>query len=189
MVWRFETVTASTAERPVGTRLQATSEAASGRTFLVRSAIGIVGGWTVACGGTLPHPPYIAQPDDALVAVASVPPPARVEYVPARPARSGAVWVDGEWTLRRGRWAWRLGRWLVVPAAARYSPWVFVRAADGALYFAPGTFRDVQGKSVDDPVALAVAEADAVPVVESDGLTAITGRTLRNAETPSAPPK
>lgn len=149
---------------------------------LLRRAVGIFSGVAVACGGSLPHPPLIPQPADALVPVDTLPPPARVEYVPPRPPVSGAVWVDGEWTLHRGRWAWKVGRWLVTPPAARYAPWACVRASDGALYFASGAFRDMSGKLVDEPVPLAVAKADAVAVVEPDGLTALTGRTLRAVE-------
>jgi hypothetical protein len=154
----------------------------AGQRHLVRSAVGIVSGLAVACGGTLPHPPLIAQPADALVLVDTLPPPARVEYVPPRPAVSGAVWIDGEWTLRRGSWAWKVGRWLVSPPGARYAPWACVRGSDGALYFVAGAFRDLNGKPVDEPGSLAVAKADAVAVVEPDGLTALTGRTLRAVE-------
>jgi hypothetical protein len=153
-----------------------------GKRFLVRSAVGIVSGLAVACGGTLPHPPLIPQAAEALVPVDTLPPPARVEYVPSRPATTGAVWVDGEWTLRRGRWAWRVGRWLVAPPGARYAPWVCVRGTDGALYFAPGVFRGPDGKAVDEPAPLSIAKADAVAVVEPVGLAAVTGRTLRAVE-------
>ncbi len=106
--------------------------------------------------------------------------------MPARPAVAGAVWVDGEWTLRRGRWAWKLGRWLVPPPGARFAPWAFVRATDGTPTFAPGTFVDVSGKVIDEPPPLAVAKADAVLVVDSEGAEAVTGRTLRPAG-PAAP--
>lgn len=117
------------------------------------------------------------------------PPPARLEYIPARPRQSGAVWIDGEWTLRRGRWAWKLGRWLIPPADARFSPWAFVHGTDGTPYFAPGVFRDATGKPIDEPPPLAVGRADAVTVVEADGLIAITGRTLHAVDTVVTPPK
>jgi hypothetical protein len=152
-----------------------------------RVAVGIVVAWAVACGGSLPHPPYIQQPPTALVTVLVEPPPARFEYVPARPDVKGAVWIDGEWSLRRGRWAWTVGRWLVVPAGVKYSPWAFVRAADGTLRFAPGAFWDAAGKSVAAPVALAEAKAGTVAVVDPDGFTETTGRTRRFAVTSGAP--
>jgi hypothetical protein len=97
------------------------------------------------------------------------------------------VWIDGEWALRRGRWSWKLGRWVVAPPATRFSPWAFVRAADGSLYFAPGVFRDASGEVVAEPALLAVGKADAVTVVDPDGLAAITGRTLRAQNVPATP--
>ena len=185
-------MTSSTADRPSGILLHAATQSASptsGTSGLFRVAVGIVGGFAVACGGTLPHPPYIAQPQTALVLVSSVPPPARVEYVPRRPAQAGAVWVDGEWTLRRGRWAWRVGRWVALPSGTRFSPWAFVRAEDGSLFMAPGVFRDVAGKVVDEPAPLAVGQADAAADIDPDGQTAVTGRTLRAPDAPAAPAK
>jgi hypothetical protein len=154
----------------------------------LRGAVGIVFGLAVACGGHLPHPPYIPQPTEALVAVPTLPPPARVEYVPPRPKVAGAVWLDGEWTERRGRWAWKLGRWVVPPPESRFSPSVFVRAPSGNAYYAAGTFRDASGKPMLEPAPLAVAKADSVAVVDPDGLPALTGRTLRPSEA-TAPPK
>jgi hypothetical protein len=47
------------------------------------------------------------------------------------------------------------------------------------VYMAPGTFRDAEGKVVDEPAPLALAKADTVGVVEPDGLPALTGRTSR----------
>lgn len=148
-----------------------------------------MGFWAVACGRTLPHPPYIQQPSSALVAVAAEPPPARVEHVPPRPAAKGAVWLDGEWTERRGRWAWKPGRWVVAPPGASYSPWAFVRGLDGAPYFAPGTFRDAQGAAVDEPPPLAVARPSVVPVIGPDGLAETVGRTIRLPTDAGAPPR
>jgi len=138
-----------------------------------------VGVWAVACGGSLPHPPYIQQPEAALVPVPAEPPPARVEDVPARPDVKGAVWIDGEWSLQRGRWAWTLGRWVVTPRGASYSPWVFVRRADGALQFAPGAFWDADGKPVRPPVPIVEAKAGSGAVIDPEGVTDTTGRTRR----------
>jgi streptogramin lyase len=102
--------------------------------------------------------------------------------VPPKPKVDGAVWVDGEWTERRGRWAWKLGRWVLPPPGARFSPWVFVRGDDGSAYFAPGVFRDAKGEPVAEPTALEVAKADAVAVVDAEGVTVITGRTVHAHE-------
>jgi hypothetical protein len=110
--------------------------------------------------------------------VPDAPPPARVEQVPASPTR-GAVWVDGEWVYRRGRWAWSLGRWVTVPAGATFSPWVIARGPDGALYFAPGAWRDASGKAIDPPVPIVVASASAGPVVDAEGAIPMTGRTVK----------
>jgi hypothetical protein len=140
----------------------------------------------VACGPSLPHPAFIAQPSSALAAVATEPPPARVEYVPRQPKQKGCVWIDGEWSLKRGRWAWRLGRWVVPPVGSSYSPWAFVRAADGSLFFAPGVFRDADGKVLDDPPPLELAKADAIAVVDPEGNTELTGRTVRAPSAPAA---
>ncbi len=130
------------------------------------------------CAGSLPHPPYAPQPPSALALVPTGPPPPRVEQVPASPGH-GAVWIDGEWVYRRGRWAWMLGRWVAAPVGAFFSPWVIVRAADGALYFAPGAWRDKSGKAVDPPTPIAVASAAAGAVVDAEGMIQLTGRTLK----------
>lgn len=88
------------------------------------------------------------------------------------------MWLDGEWTLKRGRWAWRVGRWVVPPKGAVYSPWTFVRALDGSIFFAPGAFWDADGKAVLEPPPLALAKAGTVAVIDPEGNTASTGRTL-----------
>jgi len=142
-------------------------------------------GW--ACSGSLPHPTYVPQPTSALTSVPIPPPPARVEAIPPKPSAKGAVWVDGEWSYRRGRWAWVLGRWVVPPPDAAFSPWTVVRDADGDLFHAPGTWRDREGRAIDPPPALAVANAQGGPVVDAEGLTEITGRTMKNAEMPVMP--
>jgi hypothetical protein len=130
------------------------------------------------CAGSLPHPPYAAQPSSALSLVPIAPPPPRVEQVPESPGH-GAVWIDGEWIFRRGRWAWLLGRWVTAPTGAFFSAWVIVRAPDGALYLAPGTWRDKDGKAIDPPSPLAAATASAGPVVDAEGVIQMTGRTVK----------
>jgi hypothetical protein len=140
-----------------------------------------------ACARRLPHATYTPQPSSALVAVTRAPPPARVESVPASPARS-AVWVDGEWTWRRARWAWMPGRWLVPPAGATFSPWVFVRAPDGTFWYAPGVWRDAKDQVIQEPTALAVAVVEGSEVVNANGMTETTGPTLRPGKTRASPP-
>jgi hypothetical protein len=144
----------------------------------LRGAVGILIA-LAACGGQLPHPPYIPQPSEALTEVDAAPPPPRVEYIPGQPNVPGAVWLDGEWLQKRGRWAWKLGRWVVPPEGAKFAPWAFVRSADGTLYFASGVFRNASGKAVADPPPLAVARAGSATVLLYDGDVAVTGRTIR----------
>jgi hypothetical protein len=149
-------------------------------------AAGLVVGLAAwACSGSLPHPPYVPQPSSALTAIPIEPPPARVEAVPASPAR-GAVWVDGEWTYRRGRWAWVLGRWVIPAPDTAFSPWTVVRSADGDLLQAPGVWRDKQGNPIDPPAPLKMAEAQAGSVVDPEGVTEQTGRTLTAIPKPVA---
>jgi hypothetical protein len=114
------------------------------------------------------------------------PPPARVEMVPPSPAK-GAVWIDGEWSFRRGRWAWVLGRWVEPPPDRTFSPWVVVRNASGDVLHAPGIWRDKDGHPVDAPPALALATAQGGPVVDAEGVTEITGRTMKTPEKPVLP--
>jgi hypothetical protein len=130
-----------------------------------------------ACGSPLTHPPYAPQPGFALQEVQLPPPPARVEAVPARPAE-GAVWIDGEWVWRRARWAWLAGRWVQAPQGAAFSPWAFVRGADGRLWYAPGTWRDAAGAPVSAPAALARASVEGGAVVDAEGKIAPTGPIL-----------
>src|SRR5580704_4726296 len=116
-------------------------------------------GFAMACTASLPHPPYTAQLSSALVQVDTPPPPGRVEILPARPNLT-AVWLDGEWTWRRGRWAWMPGRWVNSPSGFTFSPWVFVRAPDGGLWYAPGAWHDSTGSAVPAPAPQAVAAVD-----------------------------
>jgi hypothetical protein len=132
----------------------------------------------VACVDSLPHPPYVANATSMLAPIASGPPPGRVEVVPPRPADADA-WVDGEWILRHARWYWLLGRWVKVPAGARYSPWVVVRATDGTLFYAPSSWRDAHGELEAAPPPLAAATASGEAVISPDGDTEDTGRSIR----------
>ena len=78
-----------------------------------------------------------------------------------------------------GRWLWTRGRWVVPPRGARYSPWTIVRAKDGTLWEAPGTWRDGHGDPIAPPVALAEADVSEAAVVDSFGDLHAAGRTLR----------
>jgi hypothetical protein len=143
----------------------------------------------VACGPLVPHPPYVGQPTEALEAVERAPPPARVEVLPLRPTPE-AVWVDGQWIWHRARWAWLLGRWVQPPPGAVYSPWVFVRAPDGKLWYAPGTWRDGSGgggRRLEAPRALALASVQGGAVVNAEGETEATGPVLREVPRSAQP--
>jgi hypothetical protein len=134
-----------------------------------------------ACASRLPHPPYAPQPADALEMVGYPPPPARVEFVPLRPA-AGAVWIDGEWSWQGRRWAWRIGRWVDPPAGARFSPWTMVRGDDGTTYYAPGVWRDEHGAELAEPAALVAARPNLSDVVDPEGELETTGRSIRPAQ-------
>ncbi|MDP9149116.1 MAG: hypothetical protein M3O36_04125, partial [Myxococcota bacterium] len=120
----------------------------------------------LACGGTLPVAPYMAQPESALGPVPYPPPPARVEFLPPRPSKT-SVWVDGEWAWRARRWSWRPGRWTVPRNGARFSPWALVRGEDGTLYFASGAWRDAKGVAWPEPTPLAFARPTTGAVVNA----------------------
>jgi hypothetical protein len=114
-----------------------------------------------------------------------VPPPARVEVLPAAPGPT-AVWMDGEWIWRRAQWAWLPGRWVEPPGGALFSPWVFVRGADGHLWYAPGEWRKADGSPVDPPPALAIASVEMTAVVNAGGETETTGPILRARPKPAS---
>lgn len=136
------------------------------------------GAFATACGSPeIPHPRYTPQTTSALEPIAHEPPPARVEALPPRPAGASS-WVDGEWLWKRRRWVWSPGRWVAPPDGATYSPWVTVRAADGALYFAPAQWRDQNGRPIDPPKPLATAKIESGAVVDAEGemeRTTLTG--------------
>lgn len=124
-----------------------------------------------ACGASrLPAPPYVAHPTEALQQVAFPPPPARVEYVPPSP-KSGAVWVDGEWTWQTDRWAWKRGRWVMPLANARYSPWTSSRDRSGTLYVAEGRWRDDKLRELPEPAPLATGKTRGGAVTNAEGDT------------------
>jgi hypothetical protein len=133
----------------------------------------LLGTGVAACGHGIPQPPVTSQPTSALVEVDFPPPPARVEFVPERPS-DDAIWVNGEWLWQGRRWSWRAGMWVVSPKNAAYARRVLVRRADGKLFFAPGVWRDVEGREVPAPPEK-LARASSGAVVNPEGETEPTG--------------
>ncbi len=131
----------------------------------------------VACGSSLPAPPFAKQTTSALVAVPYSPPPARVEIVPDSPER-GAVWIDGEWTWRGKRWRWVRGRWTMVPSGAKFCPFATARGKDGTFYMAQGKFCNDRGEELPAPNPLAYATDVGGSVVDPEGNIVETGRAL-----------
>jgi len=86
------------------------------------------------CSCIVEAPPSAAMAEDGVV-VREVPPPARVEVVPASPGPA-YVWIDGTWARHGGAWVWAPGRWIPRPHAAavwipghwvsRHGGWVWV---------------------------------------------------------------
>jgi hypothetical protein len=138
------------------------------------AAIGIALACSVACGGSALPGPELATPaplkHGEAIEVPFPPPPARVEFIPKKP-RSGAVWIDGEWSWTGRRWAWTYGRWLVPPPDATFAQWRTARMSDGALLFAAGTWYDARGQEITEPVPLAIGAARQEDVVTPPGHT------------------
>ena len=122
---------------------------------------------SIGCAG-LPEPAYAPQSASSFIAVPEQPPPGLAEAVPPRPHKD-SVWVDGEWAWARRRWTWKPGQWVIPPPDAKYSRWVTTRMMDGSLYFAPGTWRDAQGKPIAAPSPLAVATVSSAGVIDAEG--------------------
>ena len=141
----------------------------------------------LACGGSVPHPPYAPQATNALSPIELAPPPGRIETIPPRPPQADA-WVDGEWVLRHGRWYWLLGRWVTVPPGASYSPWVVGRASDGTPFYTPSTWRDATGALLPPPPAVAFATASGEAIVDAEGEAEDTGRNIKVAPKPGTRP-
>jgi len=142
----------------------------------MRRSFALIAGLGLGCSSGLRHPPYDPQPESALIEVTLPPPPGRVEVIPAAPIRD-AVWIDGEWGWRGHKWGWQPGYWAVTPRDAKFSPWVFVRGADGRLWTAPGVWRDARGSPTQGPAQLAVAHVDSAEVVNAVGATESTAST------------
>ncbi|MEO8799356.1 MAG: hypothetical protein ABI551_15810 [Polyangiaceae bacterium] len=135
-----------------------------------------------ACSSGLPRPPYSRQLTSALEPVPYEPPPARVEYVPDRPSPD-TVWIDGEWIWSGRTWSWKRGRWVVPLTNATFSPWTTVRAPSGMLYLAGGTWRSPDGKDLDAPPAISYGKPTVGSVVDSEGDSERTGRSIKEEKT------
>lgn len=66
------------------------------------------------------------------------------------------------------------------PPGASYSPWTMTRDQNGAVWFAPGAWRNARGEDVTEPDALATAEASRSGVTDPSGEKEEIGRTLRD---------
>src|SRR5581483_6479705 len=137
----------------------ALADQSTGRARLTHAAIGVAAALVTACGGSSLPATDLAIPAPLkfgeAIEVPFPPPPARVEFIPEKP-RSGAVWVDGEWSWTGRRWAWNYGHWVLPPPLSTYAPWRTARTTDGALLFAPGTWYDARGNEIAEPALLAV---------------------------------
>jgi hypothetical protein len=149
----------------------------------MRGAGVTIGVFLASCQAQWPHPRYVPQPSSALVEVDAPAPPGRIEEIPPRPVPD-SVWVDGEWSWRRSRWAWNPGRWVLPPPRTAFSPWVFVRGADGKFWYAPGVWRSSSGASQMSPSPLAAAHVPETLVVNAGGVVEATGPTLKAGTAP-----
>lgn len=114
----------------------------------------------MACGApSVPHPVHVQVRAEDYVAVPFEPQPPPVELLPETPAASGnVVWADGGWEWGGDRYRWVPGAWVVPPAGVVRARWVIVRrAVDGQLFFAPSTWRDASGRTIEGPKPLARA--------------------------------
>jgi hypothetical protein len=144
------------------------------RTRVSVLAIGLM---ALGCSSDLPHPRYTGQPTSALKEIPYQPPPARVESVPAKPL-DDAVFVRGEWRWDGRRWSWKEGAWFVPPPGVLFARWVTVRAQDGKLYMAQGTWRDANGKEVPPPQPVNGGRSGSEAVVNPEGENEPTGQTI-----------
>jgi hypothetical protein len=158
------------------------------RALLAHGAFGASSLLLLACGSSLPEPPAPKTnrvPVGASVEVPYPPPPARVEFIPDKPA-SGAVWIDGEWTWTGRRWAWNYGKWLRSPAGATFAPWKTFRASDGALLYVAGIWRNAKGAEIVEPEPLATGRAREENVPSPEGEPIHTAPNRSPAAAPAA---
>ena len=123
-----------------------------------------------ACGAPVPPgPPHAPNSTANYVEVPYPPPPARIEYIPARPNET-ALWVDGEWRYRGRRWRWIPGSWFAVPAGVKYAHWASTIRVDGVFVYASGQWLDANGKTTAAPKILARGVSNALAIDEDPGL-------------------
>jgi hypothetical protein len=104
----------------------------------------------LACGSALPAAAKVPHPDDAYEVVPYPPPSALVEIVPERP-NADAVWVDGYWAWRGRYYVWERGGWVIAPEGAHVSLWDARYRDTGVLLYAPTTWRDARGRTLEPP--------------------------------------
>jgi hypothetical protein len=125
------------------------------------TAAAAIAALAVGCGGgSVPTPKHVQVRAEDYVAVPYSPRPPPVEILPARPSTpSGLVWADGGWDWDGERFRWLPGGWVAPPVGAVRARWVIIRRTeDGQLFFAPSTWRDASGKTIDAPPPVARAQ-------------------------------
>ena len=102
----------------------------------------------LGCSATpLAVPPSGPHIDEEPVVVPYPPPPARVEIIPAPPARlTDPVWIDGEWEWHARRWVWNGGHWEAARPNAYRAPPTTVALSDGTLAYFPGAWHAAAAK-------------------------------------------
>lgn len=106
----------------------------------------------------MPHPVHVQVRAEDYVPVPYEPRPPPVEILPPRPEKGDVVWADGGWDWSGERYRWEPGAWVAPAKGMVRTRWVIVRRPlDGQLFFAPSTWRDASGRTVDPPAALARA--------------------------------
>lgn len=137
----------------------------------------IVGCALAACGSRVPHPSYAAPSATELVEVDYPPPPARVEFVPAKPA-GGAVWLNGEWGWAGRRWGWKPGGWVMPPEGAAYAKGALVRRQDGKLLVGSSRWQGPDGGEIRAPEFLRATPSQRNSIVDPEGDLAPTAGDL-----------
>lgn len=96
----------------------------------------------LACGGSLPEPRYTTHDGEKAQVVPSMPPPGKVEIVPARPpALKHPVWIDGEWEWTGRLWTWKEHGWVDPSPGDAYALPLTQRLPDGRLVHFHGVWK------------------------------------------------